>query len=640
MTATETALRAESLVKEYGARRALQGVSFEAAAGELVAVIGPERRRQDDAAADPRGRARRRPRGRCRSTAARSAGCRSSRRSTGSSPSPRTCGSSPGSRGWPTSPRRWRGCSSRPGSRDRADDAVGTLSGGNQQRVNIAVGLLGEPRLLLLDEPSSSLDPRQRERLWEFVATLAREDATTVVYTTHNVAEAERHADRRAGARRRGAAVHGHAGRARSARPASTRRWTSRARSCGSCGSAGTDALAAAQGPADPPAVAAARGAAGALSAARRAAGRRRALVRSVEAEGRVREPGRRPARRRSASAGSSSTRRPTPRELFENVDPIRVDSREEAIAKVESGEALGALVIPPDVIERLQNRLSLGGGDAPTVEVYFSAENPLKRRYVAVDDRRDPRGREQGALRRDLQGGGRLPRADRLRRGDRPAARRRGRHPRPPQRPADHRRRARRAARGRPVAGPARAGRRASRSSRPRTSTSPSPSSSRSRRRCRVDERALGGSRSSLDVFGVEVAVLLSLMVVTLLLAAGMLALEREEHAFGRLVRGLVSRTGLLAEKIMLAAICGGALAIVMLAVLSAFLDLGWSRVPAWVLALIVAAAGVRGAGRRDRRPRPRGARGVAARVHDRAADRRAGAHPVGRRRAGRSTT
>ena len=41
--------------------------------------------------------------------------------------------------------------------------------------------------------------------------------------------------------------------------------------------------------------------------------------------------------------------------ELFDAVDPIRVDSREEAIAKVESGEALGALVIPPDVIERLQ---------------------------------------------------------------------------------------------------------------------------------------------------------------------------------------------------------------------------------------------------------------------------------------------
>ena len=59
--------------------------------------------------------------------------------------------------------------------------------------------------------------------------------------------------------------------------------------------------------------------------------------------------------------------------------------------------------------------------------------------------------------------------------------------------------------------------------------------------------------------MFGVEVAVVLSLMVVTLLLAAGMLALEREEHAFGRLVRGLVSRTTLLVEKIGLAALCAG---------------------------------------------------------------------------------
>jgi ABC-2 type transport system ATP-binding protein len=81
------------------------------------------------------------------------------------------------------------------GLEDRARDAVGTLSGGNQQRVNIAVGLLGDPAVLLLDEPSSSLDPRQRERLWEFVTALGRA-GTTVVYSTHNVAEAERYADR------------------------------------------------------------------------------------------------------------------------------------------------------------------------------------------------------------------------------------------------------------------------------------------------------------------------------------------------------------------------------------------------------------------------------------------------------------
>jgi ABC-2 type transport system ATP-binding protein len=79
---------------------------------------------------------------------------------------------------------------------DRRDDQVGTLSGGNQQRVNIAIGLLRAPAVLLLDEPSSGLDPRQRERLWEFVLDLARSGGTTVVFSTHYIQEAERYGDR------------------------------------------------------------------------------------------------------------------------------------------------------------------------------------------------------------------------------------------------------------------------------------------------------------------------------------------------------------------------------------------------------------------------------------------------------------
>ena len=75
---------------------------------------------------------------------------------------------------------------------DRADEEVGRLSGGNQQRVNVAIGLLSQPALLLLDEPSASLDPRQRERLWEFVSALG----TTVVFSTHDVGEVERYATR------------------------------------------------------------------------------------------------------------------------------------------------------------------------------------------------------------------------------------------------------------------------------------------------------------------------------------------------------------------------------------------------------------------------------------------------------------
>jgi ABC-2 type transport system ATP-binding protein len=81
------------------------------------------------------------------------------------------------------------------GLQERADEQLSRLSGGNQQRVNIAIGLLCEPAVLLLDEPSSSLDPRQRERLWEFIGRLAQR-GTSVLYSTHNVAEAERYADR------------------------------------------------------------------------------------------------------------------------------------------------------------------------------------------------------------------------------------------------------------------------------------------------------------------------------------------------------------------------------------------------------------------------------------------------------------
>jgi ABC-2 type transport system ATP-binding protein len=81
------------------------------------------------------------------------------------------------------------------GLEDRAGEEVGRLSGGNQQRVNIAIGLLSEPSALLLDEPSASLDPRQRERLWEFIGALA-ERGTTILFSTHNVAEAERYATR------------------------------------------------------------------------------------------------------------------------------------------------------------------------------------------------------------------------------------------------------------------------------------------------------------------------------------------------------------------------------------------------------------------------------------------------------------
>jgi ABC-2 type transport system ATP-binding protein len=78
---------------------------------------------------------------------------------------------------------------------ERADEQVGRLSGGNRQRVNIAVGMLSQPSALLLDEPSAALDPIQRGRLWEFIQGLTAH-GTSVIFSTHNVAEAERYAER------------------------------------------------------------------------------------------------------------------------------------------------------------------------------------------------------------------------------------------------------------------------------------------------------------------------------------------------------------------------------------------------------------------------------------------------------------
>src|SRR5262249_22718456 len=78
---------------------------------------------------------------------------------------------------------------------DRAGDQLVTLSGGNRQRVNVAIGLLGSPTVLLLDEPSAALDPRQRERLWEFIGGLAG-GGTPVLYSTHIASEARRYASK------------------------------------------------------------------------------------------------------------------------------------------------------------------------------------------------------------------------------------------------------------------------------------------------------------------------------------------------------------------------------------------------------------------------------------------------------------
>ncbi|HEX3662248.1 MAG TPA: ABC transporter ATP-binding protein [Acidobacteriaceae bacterium] len=83
----------------------------------------------------------------------------------------------------------------RVGLLDRSSDLVETLSGGQQRRVELAKGLIHSPEVLLLDEPSTGLDPGARRDLWLYLRTLRDQEGVTVLVTTHLMEEAE-HCDR------------------------------------------------------------------------------------------------------------------------------------------------------------------------------------------------------------------------------------------------------------------------------------------------------------------------------------------------------------------------------------------------------------------------------------------------------------
>ncbi|MDV2481298.1 ATP-binding cassette domain-containing protein [Methanoculleus sp. Wushi-C6] len=82
------------------------------------------------------------------------------------------------------------------GLEDRKDDLVKTYSGGMRRRLEIARGLLHEPKVLFLDEPTLGLDPQTRNHLWEYIARLNAEKGITIILTTHYMEEADRLCDR------------------------------------------------------------------------------------------------------------------------------------------------------------------------------------------------------------------------------------------------------------------------------------------------------------------------------------------------------------------------------------------------------------------------------------------------------------
>ena len=86
-------------------------------------------------------------------------------------------------------------CSGASSSRDAGRRRVGTYSGGMRRRLDLAAGLVGDPQVVFLDEPTVGLDPRSRQAMWDTVAGLAGE-GVTVFLTTQYLEEADRLADR------------------------------------------------------------------------------------------------------------------------------------------------------------------------------------------------------------------------------------------------------------------------------------------------------------------------------------------------------------------------------------------------------------------------------------------------------------
>ena len=269
---------------------------------------------------------------------------------------------------------------------------------------------------------------------------------------------------------------------------------------------------------------------------------------------------------------------------LFDAIDPVRVDSREQAIQKVRDGEVLGALVIPDDLSEKLQSGLQPG-----TVEVYYNAEDPAKRQFVENTIRSQVQianaaltkriAEESLQLLELIQTGGRysflgqefdvlgLERSEQF-----------------------LRRAAKELPKGSSVGDEVARVIAFSRLARDNLSFSDDVLAVVGEP-IRVKSKVVNGGSTSLSSFAVALAVAVSLMFITLLLAAGTLALEREENAYSRLVRGLVSRTGLLLEKAALAAVCSLAVSLLMLAGLGLFLELDWARFPLWLAALAAGA-------------------------------------------------
>ena len=281
--------------------------------------------------------------------------------------------------------------------------------------------------------------------------------------------------------------------------------------------------------------------------------------------------------------------------ELFSQVQPVHVSSREQGIADISSGDVLAAVVIPRDIAARISSGVSQGSlevlynGNALEQSLVQSQLNAALAQANIAFSKQIQRAAAQaiGAL---LSGGNASVLGA--------PANLIGLEQIPP---------TLRAIIARQPPGPERTQLRRIETfaefaaqnlglSRNVLSTIGQP--------IHVNSTLIQGRRTPLNTFAVVVAVSVSLMFVCVLLAAGGVALEREEHTLARLARGVVggwssthrgaraggtsiSRELLLAEKLLLAAGCAFVLALAMLAGIGAFVSLDWSRIGEWLLAL-----------------------------------------------------
>jgi ABC-2 type transport system permease protein len=276
-------------------------------------------------------------------------------------------------------------------------------------------------------------------------------------------------------------------------------------------------------------------------------------------------------------------------KDLFASIQPIIVHSQAEAMADVRSGRALAAVIVPADIPQQIQSLVTTGVG-SPTVQVILNSNDPLERQFADQAIKARLNDVQQAVskqvlhvavadLQQVLNGGtiqflGQNFRLLGLRNSR--ALVQRAIAELPASSPL-------RSSLGQ-VVGFADLAIQGLGFASPVLGSIGTPLA--------VQQTELAGKTTPAATYAATISVIFSLMLVTMLLAAGMLALEREEHAFARLVRGLVSPSALLAEKVVLAGGCATLAALVMSAGISSFVSLAWSRFPLWVVAL--AAAGI----------------------------------------------